>query len=87
VRHKGEQIDITPKEFQLALLLFRNVNIAVSRAYMLEAVWGMAPTAETRTADIHMSKLRRKMALGPANGYVLSPIYGYGYRLEEISEA
>ena len=85
VRSNGDLIDITPKEFQLALLLFRNVNIAVARAHMLETIWGMAPTADTRTPDIHVSKVRKKMGLGPETGYTLSTVYGYGYRLEELS--
>ena len=80
----GNQVEVTPKEFQLASHLFRNVNIAVSRSYLLETIWGFAPTASTRTLDIHMSNLRRKLQLTPENGFILAPVYGYGYRLEEI---
>jgi len=80
----GVVVEVTPKEFQLAAHLFRNVNIAVSRSYLLETIWGFAPTASTRTLDIHMSNLRRKLKLTPQNGFILAPVYGYGYRLEEI---
>ena len=81
----GEPVETTPKEFQVAAHLFRNLNVAVSRTYLLETIWGFAPTATTRTLDIHMSNLRRKLKLSPENGFILSPVYGYGYRLEEVT--
>ena len=76
---------VTPKEFTLALLLFRNLNQAVSRSYILETIWGIDPRLSTRTLDIHISKIRTKLGLKPENGYRLSPVYGYGYRLEEYA--
>lgn len=82
---RGAPIEITPKEFQLATHLFRNVNVAVSRSYLLETIWGFAASTSTRTLDIHMSNLRRKLKLAPENGFILAPVYGYGYRLEEIA--
>ena len=83
----GQAIDVTLKELQLALMLFRNLNVAVSRAHIMEAIWGMTPSPDSRTLDIHISKIRRKLMLRPENGFLLQPIYGYGSRLEEVSEA
>jgi len=83
VRRGGAAVHVTPKEFSLALLLFRNLNQAISRAYIFETIWGMNAGLSTRTLDIHVSKIRSKLELKPPAEYCLSPVYGYGYRLEE----
>lgn len=80
----GEPVPLTSKEFALALLLFRNMHRSLSRAYMLEAVWGRNPELPTRTLDAHISRIRTKLGLRPENGYKLTPVYSYGYRLEMI---
>jgi len=82
LHHGQEPIRLTPKEFTLALLLFRNLNRAVARGYILETIWGMDPDLPTRTLDIHVSKVRSKLGLRAGSGYRLAPVYGYGYRLE-----
>lgn len=84
ITSEGVQVDMTPKEFNLSLLIFRNLNRAVARSYMMETIWGMDPGLPTRTLDIHISKVRTKLNLRPENGYRLTTIYGYGYRLEEV---
>lgn len=81
----GSPISLTAKEFALALLLFRNTHRALSRAYLLEAIWGWNPDLPTRTLDAHISNVRTKLNLRPANGYKLVPIYAYGYRLEALA--
>lgn len=80
----GEQVALTPKEFDLGLLLFRNLDRAMSRSYMMDAVWGHDPDLMTRTLDVHVSRVREKLKLRPALGYKLVPVYSYGYRLEKI---
>lgn len=82
---RGEAVAVTAKEFALATLLFRNMNRALSRAYLLEAIWGVRPNLPTRTLDAHISNVRTKLNLRPANGFKLSPIYSYGYRLEALT--
>lgn len=78
----GEPIILTQKEFDLAAFIFRNVGRLVSRGHILESVWGRNASVTTRTVDIHMSRLRRKLGLGGATGWRLSAIYNHGYRLE-----
>jgi len=80
----GETVNLTAKEFGLALLLFRNTHRALSRAHILEAVWGRNPDLATRTLDMHISRIRTKLNLRPENGFRLSPVYSYGYRLERL---
>jgi DNA-binding response OmpR family regulator len=79
----GDNLEtLTPKEFQLALLLFNNLARPLSREYLLRRVWGQRPDLETRTLDAHISRLRSKLHLRPANGFRLTTVYGFGYRLE-----
>lgn len=82
---KGRAITLTQKEFSLALLLFRCMDAALSREQIFEAVWPSSAGAPSRTMDTHISVVRTKLGLRPENGYRLSPIYGYGYRLEQLA--
>jgi DNA-binding response OmpR family regulator len=84
---RGEKIELTQREFDLALLLFRNVGRILSRAYMLQAVWGQQEDLYTRRIDTHVSQIRRKLALQADNGVRLSAVYQHGYRLELTSDA
>lgn len=81
----GKEIELTQKEFDLALLLFQNLGRPLSRAYILEAVWSRDIEIPSRTMDTHISRVRTKLDLRPENGYRLAPVYSYGYRLEQIS--
>lgn len=78
----GEAIEVTQKEFELLLFLFKNVGKILSRGYILESVWGQSADLNTRTVDTHISKLRRKLVINVENGWRLSSIYQHGYRLE-----
>jgi DNA-binding response OmpR family regulator len=84
VRRGETSMQLTAKEFQLAMMLFRNISRPLSRAYLLEAVWNRNPDVQTRTLDSHVARLRLKLGLRPQNGWRLSPIYSYGYRLEPV---
>ncbi|MFC5476465.1 response regulator transcription factor [Paraherbaspirillum soli] len=81
----GKQIELTQKEFDLALLFFRNLGRPLSRAYILEAVWARDIDIPSRTMDTHVSRVRSKLQLRPENGFRLAPVYSYGYRLEQLS--
>ncbi len=80
----GSQIDMTQKEFHLALLLFRNIGRPLSRGHIREEVWGHDSDVPSRTMDTHVSRVRTKLGLRPEDGYLLAPVYSYGYRLEHL---
>lgn len=82
----GVLLDLTQKEFDLALLLFRNPGRLLSRGYILESVWGHQPDFNTRTVDTHISRVRAKLGLTPEHGWRLNAIYNHGYRLEPAAE-
>jgi DNA-binding response OmpR family regulator len=85
VTRNGKTVVLTAKEYALAQLLFRNLHRALSRTYILETVWGNEPNLNSRSLDMHISRIRTKLELRPEQGFRLTPIYSYGYRLERVS--
>lgn len=83
VSFNNTPIEMTRKEFDLALLLFKNLGRPLSRAYILEAVWSRDVDVPSRTMDTHISRVRNKLGLQPENGYRLAPVYSFGYCLEQ----
>ncbi len=79
-------VDVTAKEFGLALLLFRNLNRPLSRAHIMETVWGRNPEIPSRTLDAHVSQIRGRLGLRPEHGLRLASVYSFGYRLESIDQ-
>lgn len=80
---KGEQVVYcAPKEFELLEILIRNRNIALSRDKLLELVWGYDYAGESRTVDVHIQRLRKKLEL---EDYIKT-VYKMGYRLEIKAE-
>lgn len=74
----GQEIALTPTEYQLLETLLRNQNIAMSREKLLELVWGYEFEGDTRTVDVHITKLRKKLGLENT----IRTVYKIGYRLE-----
>lgn len=82
----GEPLELTQKEYELALFLFRNLGRVISRGHLLEMVWGTSSQINTRTVDTHVSRLRHKFALDDEPGWKLTSVYRHGYRLEKLDE-
>ncbi|MBT8136473.1 MAG: response regulator transcription factor [Gammaproteobacteria bacterium] len=83
-----DEVELTHREFDLALFMFRNSGRVVSRSHILESIWGMhGADLNTRTVDTHISRLRKKLQLNESNGWQLSAIYQHGYRLERLGES
>ncbi len=74
----GREVALTPTEYQLLETLARNQNIAMSREKLLELAWGYGFEGDTRTVDVHITKLRKKLGLEDA----IRTVYKVGYRLE-----
>lgn len=86
ISHAGQNIELAPKEFELALLLFRNPGRLFSRDVLSTAVWNREIPATSRTLDTHLSNVRRKLGLRPENGVRLTASYALGYRLDTLDE-
>ncbi|MCB6184252.1 response regulator transcription factor [Leeia sp. TBRC 13508] len=77
-------VPLTKKEFDLALIFFRNVGKSISRDYIGKRIWGVESSEDSRTIDAHISRLRQKLHIGSAHNLRLKSVYNYGYRLEAI---
>ncbi len=79
VRKGGEEVMLKPMEFELLCVLAKNKNIAISREELLRRVWGTDYMGETRTVDVHIGQLRKKLSLSDK----IKTVSKIGYRLEE----
>jgi DNA-binding response OmpR family regulator len=79
VRRDGVEIPLKPMEFDLLVVLAKNKNRAISRENLLHMVWGMDYIGETRTVDVHIGQLRKKLNLSDN----IKTISKLGYRMEE----
>lgn len=84
---QGERVELTDREPDLALHFLQNVNRLLTRDFLIQTIWGLRPEVETRTVDVHVSALRRKLRLQPESGWRLVSVYGRGYRLERARSA
>jgi len=76
VMQKGRLVELTPKEYDLLCYLLKHPREALSRQVLLEEVWGYDFMGDTRTVDIHIQRLRKKMSL---DGHLLT-VFGVGYK-------
>lgn len=79
VTRGGQTISLKPMEYDLLVLLAKNKNVAFTREQLLNEVWGSNYLGETRTIDVHIGQLRKKLNLAG----VIKTIPKIGYRLEE----
>jgi DNA-binding response OmpR family regulator len=86
VTRHGEEIKLTPTELKLALYLFQTMDKLRTRSDLLANVWGRNAEISTRTVDIHISRLRKKLELTPEHGWLLESVSGVGYRLVRLPQ-
>ena len=78
VTKAGQPVSLTKKEYELLLLFARNQNMALFRETIYERVWDGEYTGDSRTVDLHVQRLRKKLGWQDR----LSAVYKVGYRLE-----
>ncbi len=77
-----DELDLTPKEFDLLALLLRHAGSVVTRERIMEEVWDEHWFGSTKTLDMHVSWLRRKLGDDPARPRFISTVRGVGFRFE-----
>jgi two-component system response regulator RegX3 len=78
----GRPVALPLKEFGILETLLANAGQVVTRANLLERVWGRDYYGDGKTLDVHVARLRSKLANGQARGHCIVTVRGVGYRLE-----
>ena len=78
----GEPVCLAAREFQLLRYLIERRGTAISRTELLQAVWGYSANSSTRTVDVHIAALRRKLEKDPISPEMIITIKGVGYRFD-----
>jgi two-component system, OmpR family, phosphate regulon response regulator PhoB len=84
VTTSGHEVELTPTEYKLLVLLAERRGRIQPRSHLLQSVWDAAPDIQTRTVDMHVQRLRTK--LGPA-GDMIETVRGFGYRIRTGNSA
>jgi two-component system OmpR family response regulator/two-component system alkaline phosphatase synthesis response regulator PhoP len=79
---RGEEVELTPKEFELLRVLATHSGKVYSRDELLEQVWGYEYLGDTRTVDVHVRHLRQKVERDSSNPEYIETLRGIGYRLK-----
>jgi DNA-binding response OmpR family regulator len=79
----SEQLVLTSKEYELLSILVRHAGTIIPRPELLMNVWGYGPAIRTRTLDVHIRRLRKKLGVH-ADRYI-ETIFGIGYRFQPFS--
>jgi two-component system response regulator RegX3 len=78
----GTEVPLPLKEFDLLEYLLRNVGRVLTRAQLIDRVWGADYVGDTKTLDVHVKRLRSKIEPDPADPRYLVTVRGLGYKLE-----
>lgn len=81
VRRNGELVDLTNKEFELLVYFVRNQGVTLARETLYENIWDFADDmVDTRTVDLHVQRLRKKLGLADR----ITTVFRVGYRMETL---
>lgn len=79
----GQQLDLTPIEFDLLHTLMHHHGRALSREQLIEQVWGYDYYGDDRVVDVHIGRLRKKVEEDPTKPTLIATVWGAGYRFED----
>ena len=79
---QGEPVALPLKEFELLEMLLRNTGRVLTRAQLIDRVWGSDYVGDTKTLDVHVKRLRSKIEADPGEPTLLVTVRGLGYKLE-----
>ncbi|MDR3600630.1 MAG: response regulator transcription factor [Desulfosporosinus sp.] len=82
VHVRGEETELTPKEFELLRVFATHPGKVYSRDELLERIWGYEYDGDTRTVDVHVRHLRLKVERDPSNPEYIETLRGIGYRFK-----
>ena len=82
----GREVPCTPKEFDLLALFVTHPHRVFTRQQLLERVWDFAYAGDTRTVDVHVQRLRRKIEPDPQHPRFLKTVWSVGYRFDPAGE-
>ncbi|NEO44115.1 MAG: response regulator transcription factor, partial [Moorea sp. SIO4A3] len=77
---RGEDVNLSPKEFRLLELFINHPRRVWSREQLIDQVWGMDFVGDTKTVDVHIRWLREKLEEDPSKPEYLITVRGFGYR-------
>jgi two-component system, OmpR family, response regulator ResD len=79
---RGEEVQLTQREFEVLLFLARHPGQAFSRNQLMDAVWQYSFYTDTSTVTVHIRRLRSKIELDPARPEHIQTVWGVGYRFQ-----
>ena len=77
----GREVPLRPREYELLLELLRHPDVPLSRRHLLRTVWKYDASVQSRTVDVHIVELRRKLERNPARPRHILTVAKVGYRL------
>ena len=82
VTYMGKEMDMPPKELELLYFLASHPGMVFTREQLLEQVWGYDFFGDSRTVDVHVKRIREKLAPGEEMGWCIKTVWGVGYKFE-----